>query len=77
MVYGMETKIIFMNQKAAMDLWDYIDEHQDERPWKIAEALGITIQEAVNCISIWASRVRGEFIFYLTKQNADTSGHPS
>lgn len=57
-----------MNTKKATEIWEYINEHQDQTHVEIAEALGITEACAQHCSIMWASKPRGEFIFWLQKQ---------
>lgn len=69
-----------MEQKAAVEIWDYLEsitlkEGQNYYLQDIVDYLKISMDKAKEYIAMWTSHPRGEFIYYLTKDNADTSGH--
>lgn len=57
-----------MDTKRATEIWEYIDTHQDQTFAEIAAALDISEACAEQCSLMWAVKVRGEFIFWLEKQ---------
>ena len=47
-----------MEEKKAMEIWDYIDEHQDQKFVDIAAALDISEACAEQCSLMWAIKAR-------------------
>lgn len=71
-----------MDQKTAVEIWDYLEsiavkERQKYCLQDIMDHLQIAADKAKEYIAMWTSHPRGEFIYYLTKDNAGTSGYPS
>lgn len=60
-----------MDQKKAGEIYDYIEEHQDDTFAEIAKVLNITERQVTDYALLIAAKPRGEFIFYLTKQDVD------
>lgn len=58
-----------MDERKAVEIWEHIDSHQDQTYMEIAKALDITEACASQCSMMWAIKVRGEFIYWLTKQD--------
>lgn len=58
-----------MDQKRATEIYDYIEEHQDDSMTSIAKALNISQKSAFRYATEWAIKPRGEFIYALTKED--------
>lgn len=60
-----------MDQKRATEICDYFDEHPNTDLLEAADYLKLSLETVIDYKKNWKSKPRGEFIYYLTKQDGD------
>lgn len=60
-----------MDQKRATEIYDYFEEHPNTDLLEAAEYLKMPLETVIDYKKNWKSKSRGEFIYYLTKQDGN------